>query len=116
MKSHHSYPRSDRIADLIKEEVALLFLHKINNPSLKVINVTDVRMSDDLKIAKVYYVCPKNFDKKHIHDDLDGVRGWMRRELSKSLNMRYTPSVEFIYDDVFESGMKIEKILKDINK
>jgi ribosome-binding factor A len=114
MKGKRSYPRSSRIADLIKEEVATLFIYSVNDPRLHGISITDVKMTEDLKVAKIYYVCSNKEDTDATNKGLKSVQGWVRKEISKKLNMRYTPELEFHYDDVFENGMKIDKIFKDI--
>ncbi len=114
MKGRLSYPRSNRIGDLIKEEVASLFINGVSDPRLTGVTITDVRLAEDLKIAKIYYVCGAKQDIPKVVKGLESVRGWVRREVSKRINMRYTPEMEFVYDDVFENGMNIDALLRNV--
>ncbi len=115
MKGRFSYPRSNRVADLIKEEVASLFIYSVNDPRLEgVISITDVKVTDDLKVARIYYICPKGTDLGPVEKGLESVRGWVRREISKKVNMRYTPEIEFKYDEVFENGMNMDEIFRKL--
>lgn len=107
-----SFSRSDRIADLIREEVALIFLNEVSDKRLKNINITDVRISPDLSVARIYYVTPNKKEDAVTKKTLDSVKGFVRKELSKKLELRRVPSLEFHYDLVFETGMGIEKLLK----
>lgn len=115
MKGRFSYPRSSRIADLIKEEVAALFIYSVSDPRVQgVVTITDVKVTDDLKTAKIFYVCPKGTELEAVKKGLESVKGWVRREISKKVNMRYTPEIEFNYDDVFESGMNLDDIFRKL--
>ncbi len=116
MKGRLSYPRSNRIGDLIKEEVASLFINEVNDPRIKGLTITEVRTTEDLKTATIYYVCSSEKDRAQTAKGLDSVKGWVRREISKRINMRYTPEILFAYDDVFENGMKMDDLLRTIKK
>ncbi len=110
-----TYPRSNRVADLIKEEVALIFVSSVSDPRLQGITITDVRVGDDLKIAKVYYVYHSGKERKSVLEGLSKVKGYIRREISKRIKLKRIPELEFLYDDVFEQGMSLEKTLKDFD-
>ncbi|MCX6113456.1 MAG: 30S ribosome-binding factor RbfA [Proteobacteria bacterium] len=109
-----SYARSTRIADLIKEEVATIFLNEVSDPRVKHITITDVRLGDDLKLAKIYYVSSEKHEDKTTVEGLSKAKGFIRREIAKRVKMRRVPDIEFHYDDVFEQGLKMENILRDI--
>jgi ribosome-binding factor A len=109
-----AYPRSTRIADMIKEEVANIFLKDISDPRLQNITITAVNLSPDLKLATIYYVLPSSSEDKELSKCLDRVKGFIRKQISQSINMRRTPELEFCYDDVFERGMNMEKILRGL--
>lgn len=114
MKGRFSYPRSNRIGDLIKEEIAALFINEVNDPRIKGLTITDVRVTDDLKTASIYYVCTSKEDRPQTAKGLESVKGWVRREISKRVNMRYTPEMVFVYDDVFENGMNMDELFRKI--
>jgi len=113
MKRHFSFPRSSRIADLIKEEVARLFINSIRDPRLQHLTITDVRVTDDLSLARIYYVSPDKKEMIDVTTALGSVNGFVKREISKNISMRKMPNIEFIYDDVFEQGMDFEEKLKN---
>jgi len=109
-----SYTRSSRVADLIKEEVANLFLTQVGDPRVQGITITDVRIGDDLKLAKIYYVSASRHEEQLMVEGLAKVKGFVRSAIAKSINLRRVPEIEFHYDEVFEQGMKMENLFRDI--
>ena len=109
-----SYSRSTRIADMIKEEVATIFLNEVSDPRVSSITITDVRLGDDLKLAKIYYISSEKHEDKITTEGLSKAKGFIRREIAKRVKMRRVPDIEFHYDDVFEQGMKMENLLRNI--
>ncbi len=114
MKEKKAYPRSTRIADMIKEEVASVFLKEVSDPRLQNITITTVKLSQDLKLASIYYVLSSAHEEKEVSQCLERVKGFVRKHISHNINMRRTPEIEFCYDDVFEHGMNMEKILRGL--
>jgi len=112
--NERAYPRSVRIADMIKEEVASIFLKEISDPRLQHVTITSVRLSPDLKLATIYYVLSSAEEEKNTSQCLEKVKGFVRKQVSHNINMRRTPEIEFCYDDVFEQGMHMEKILRGL--
>jgi len=107
-----SFKRADRVADTLKKEIAKLFLFEINDSRLASINITQVKLSDDLSVAKIYYV--NNEYKEETHLALSNVISFIKKNISKSLSLRKIPEFNFYYDDVFEEGFKIDKILSKL--
>ncbi|MBN1113850.1 MAG: 30S ribosome-binding factor RbfA [Oligoflexia bacterium] len=116
MKAGKSFPRSSRVADLIKEEVADILLFGVRDPRIRDVSITDVRIKDDLKIARIYYVSHEGDDKNIIAEGLGRAKGFIRSELARRIKIRRMPDLEFYYDDVFESGLKFDIVLKRIKK
>ena len=80
------------------------------------ISVTKVKVTTDLKYAKVYVSI---LNSKNIKDTMDGLKkssGFIRSELAKRVNLRNTPELIFEIDDSLEYGAKIDSILKDLKK
>ncbi len=102
------------MADLIKEEVANLFLREVSDPRVQGITITEVKLGDDLKLAKIFYVTSEKHEEKATAEGLVKVKGFIRRELAKRIDFRRVPDIEFHYDDVFEHGVKMENLLRDI--
>jgi ribosome-binding factor A len=111
-----SYPRSSRIADLIREEAAMLLLHGVSDPRVSGVSITDVIVSEDLENAKIYFVTRNSEDKKKAEQGLISAKGFIKKHLSKAISIRRLPEIYFIYDEVFENGIKFEQVLNKIKK
>jgi len=111
------YKRSQRVGDLLKEEIADIIMHKLNDPRIGFITVTGVDLTDDLKIAIVYVsVLKEEEEKTTTLDLLNAAKSFIRSELSKRVRLRYIPSIDFRTDASIEYGSKIEKLLDDIRR
>ena len=83
--------------------------------SESLVTVTEVKMTQDLKIARAY-VSIYGSDGDDVIDGLNDAAKTVQRELADRLELRYTPKVEFARDTSIEYGAKIEKLLKDIDR
>jgi ribosome-binding factor A len=109
------YKRADRVADVIQRELADLLQRRIKDPRLHRITVTGVELSDDLRVAKVFYCFwGESAEQEIVARGLDRARGFIRRELGKRLYLKFLPELDFRYDPSFEYGAKIERILKEL--
>lgn len=109
---NYSYKRADRVSDLLKEEISQLLLREVKDPHIGFITITDVEVSKDLQVAKVYYTILG--DKKQLRESaqaLNRVSRFIKRQLGKRLRMRYIPDIIFRYDHSLEYGDKIDHIL-----
>ena len=109
--------RAERVADLIKEEVSRIMLREIRDPRITQITITDVKVTDDLRNAKLFFI-PLGQDTV-TDETMAGLRqatGFLRKELGKNLRLRYVPSIEFLFDKSFAYGDRIERILADLHK
>ena len=111
--------RQLRVGEMIKQALGMLFIRdeaKLTNLSTKEITVTEVRMSQDLKIAKIF-VMPlggKNADK--IIEKLKEFSFVIRKVLSKKIVMKFLPKLYFVKDNSFDYAEKIENLIKQTNK
>jgi ribosome-binding factor A len=110
------YKRSQRVSDLLREEIADIAIHRLKDPRVGFITITGVDVTDDIKIAKVYVSILRSEDKKTTLDILNSAKSFIRSELSKRLRMKSIPSIEFRLDTSIEYGDKIEKLLKKIEE
>lgn len=110
----HPYKRSARIGDLIKEEVADIIMHKLKDPRLGFITVTDARISDDLKHAKIYISVLESAKKDETLKILTSSAGFIRSELAKRVKIKFIPQLVFKFDESIEYGAKIDKMLNEI--
>ena len=103
-----------KVQDLLHKEVAFLLLKEIQNPLIKAITISGVKVSKDLKYSEIYFTS-LNKDYKKIEIELNKASGFIRNELSKRLHLKRLPSLKFIYDKTAESSKKIEDIIKNLS-
>lgn len=117
MTSFTSFKRSDRVGDLIKSELSGILLKDVRDPRIKDITITGVKMSDDLRSAKIFFVpLGKETCSSEITEGLKRASTFLRRELGKKLQLRYVPDITFMYDSSFEHGDRIDRLLAEIQR
>ena len=109
--------RSERVAALIKHELASVIAQRLRDPRIGFSTITEVQMSDDLKYAKVFYsVLGSNEKKEETQKALDQARGYLQKDLAANLKLRFTPHLTFITDASLDEGMKIDGIIRKIRE
>ena len=111
--------RQLRVGELVKQNLGELFIRneaKIPSFSTKLITVTEVRMTPDLKTARAYVIPLGGVDTKETVRILTEFSHLVRRALSKRLDVKFLPKLNFVEDNSFEYAEKIEKIIKENNK
>ena len=109
--------RLNRIDEEMKKEVSHIITYDLKDPNITgLISVTKVKVSGDLKYAKVYVSMINAKDNKQVLATLKKSSGFVRTELAKRMNLRLTPEIIFIFDDSIEYGAKIDTILKEVMK
>ncbi len=107
--------RQLRVGELVKQNLGELFLRneaKIPSINSKMITVTEVRMTPDLKTARVYVIPLGGIDTKETVKILTENSHLVRKALSKRLDIKFLPKLTFVEDNSFEYAEKIEKIIK----
>jgi len=108
------YKRSQRVGDLVREEVADIIMCQLKDPRIGFVTVTGADMSDDLKMARIFVSILKPEDREQTIAILNDAKPFIRSALAKRLKMKFTPSVEFRLDASIEYGSKIDSLLKKI--
>lgn len=107
--------RQSRIDEEYKKEIGLIIDQKVKEPSITgLISVTKVKVTTDLKYAKVFVSILNSKDTKQTLAGLKKSSGFIRSELAQKINLRNTPELIFELDDSMEYGAKIDRILQDI--
>jgi ribosome-binding factor A len=109
--------RSERTSKLIQREISELLERVVNDPRLsKLISVTEVSLSPDLKHAKVYVsaLCNEINSKEDILAGFNNASGFLRKELAAHLKLKYTPQLSFHYDDSIERGARLLKLMGEL--
>ena len=119
MKKQNSYPvysqRQLRVGELIKQNIGEIFIRneaKIPTINTKIITVTEVRMTPDLKTARTYVIPLGGIDMSKTVSILTAYSHLVRRALSKKLDIKFLPKLAFIEDKSFEYAEKIERLIK----
>jgi len=107
--------RATRVADQLRIEIAEILSRKIKDPRVQFVTVTDVTMTADLRIARVYVTA---LDQEHFDQQtapgLKSAVGYIRAEIGRRLNLRYTPEVVFYRDTSAEYAQRMEKVLDSL--
>ena len=107
--------RQLRVGELVKQNLGELFIRneaKIPSINSKLVTVTEVRMTPDLKTARVYVIPLGGIDTKETVKILTEFSHLVRKALSKRLDIKFLPKLTFVEDNSFEYAEKIEKIIK----
>lgn len=110
----HPYKRSARVSDLIRKEVADIVMHKLKDPRLGFVTVTEAKVSDDLRHAIIYVSIFEDVKKDETLKILISSARFIRSELSKRVKIKFIPKLVFKLDESIEYGAKIDKILDEI--
>ena len=109
--------RTERVGPLIFEEVSRVLRNRLSDPRLDGLTFTKVKMTADLKIARVYFSVigsPEQVDLAK--EALAGAKGVFKRAISRNLSLRYMPELQFYYDQNLEYADKIERVLREIKQ
>ncbi len=107
--------RLDKISNLVKEEISLIFLYKLQDPEFGLLTITNVKVSPDLKQAKIYI---SFFDKEKRDvtlNKINDIKGFIRAELARRINLRITPELSFFIDDTLDYVEKMDNIFKKLH-
>ncbi len=111
-----SFPRSDRVAAHIQKVLSTALLKKIKDPRLDMAVVTGVKMSRDIKTARIYYtITGGDRAKKDVQQGFEEAKGYIKRVLAQQLGLRYMPEIKFFYDESIDYGSNIETLIKRIH-
>lgn len=102
-----------RVQDLLREEISLIIQRELQDQGLGFITVVEVKMSEDLKSAKVYIsVYGSEEEQKHTLEALKRSKGYIKFLLGKRVQLRYMPEITFLLDDTLERVQRMEEIFR----
>ena len=107
--------RQLRVGELVKQNIGEIFIRneaKISSIDSKLVTVTEVRMTPDLKTARVYVIPLGGVDTKETVKILTEYSHLVRKALSKRLDIKFLPKLTFVEDNSFEYAEKIERLIK----
>jgi ribosome-binding factor A len=109
------FARSDRVGGLIQRVLSELLHKNIKDPRLEMTSITGVKVSADLKSARIYFIT--SGDARRRQEAAEGFKtalGYLKRELARQMSLRYMPELKFLYDDSCDYGTRIDTILKSL--
>jgi len=107
------YARSERVAGLIQQVLAELLHKEIRDPRVAAATITGVKLTRDLRIAKVYFsISGDSAVRQAALDGFEKAKGFVKRELAQRMDLRYMPDLKFFYDESIDHGERIEALLK----
>lgn len=108
--------RLGRINEELRKEISNIITFELKDPNITgLISVTKVKVTPDLKFAKVYVSILNAKNNEKTLQGLKDSSGFIRTQIAKTVNLRITPQLVFELDDSIEYGMKIDSIIKNLN-
>jgi ribosome-binding factor A len=109
------YQRADRVGDLLVELISELLRKEIRDPRINAVTVTCVKVSKDLRHARVYFnLLGRSEDRKTVSAGLKSATGFIRSKVAKQLNLRFVPTLEFFYDESEDEAQRIDDLLNQV--
>jgi ribosome-binding factor A len=106
--------RTDRVADALQQLIAGLLLREIKDPRIGLVTITGVKISADLRHARVYFSCLGD-DARRAQSlrGLTSAAGFIRSQVARQLNLRVAPEIVFEFDPSLEQAERMSRLLKD---
>ena len=108
--------RTSRVGENVRDALVEVFRHDLKDVQVGLTSITGVDVSPDLHYARVFMSGFKEDETKQVIDALQKARGRVRHFLGKRIRLRYTPELDFKYDDAPERGGRIESLLAELNR
>jgi ribosome-binding factor A len=107
--------RPEKVAEQVREEIAQIVGYELEDPRVTMVTVTDVRMSDNLREARVFVTVSGTDDEAlNALKALRKAAPYVRRQLAFNLSLRHAPDIHFIRDTVEEKAARVDELLREI--
>jgi ribosome-binding factor A len=109
--------RPERIAELLLRELSDLLLRELKDPRLRGVNLTEVRLTDDLRHGRVFFSpFEGEVAGRAALAGFQSASGFIRKKIGRELGLRYTPEFDFEFDPSAERAARIDMLLKENRK
>lgn len=108
--------RLDKVESLIKEEISLILLQKVQDPRFNIITVTNVKVSPDIRHAKIYLSIFDKEKREALLTKVEEIKGLIRSQLAHRVSLRFVPELHFFIDDTLDYVEKMEGLFKKIHE
>lgn len=116
--AERGYDRTDRVSQKLHEILARLLLEEVRDPRVRNVEITDVEVSPDLRHAQVFWVVIEREGedgRAEAGEGLQTAKGFLKREIGERLETKFTPELDFRFDDSLERGRRIDELLEDVS-
>ena len=111
------FKRADRVGGQVQKELSDLLVKEIRDPRLDSVTIVGVKLSDDLRSARVYFSVSEGEESKvNALAGFKSASGYLRRQLGNRLELKYMPELRFIHDESFDRATRVSEILKTVQK
>ena len=108
-----SFSRADRVGGLIQKVLSNILKKDIKDPRLKMATITGVKVSRNLKQARIYFTTSGGIQKKsNAIKGFSSAYGFIKRTLAHELDLKYMPDIKFFYDESLEYGAHIDELIE----
>jgi ribosome-binding factor A len=105
--------RPERVAHLVQAELARLFLREAKDPRLREVTVTGVRMSPDLRLARVFFRTLGDATARSATEQALGrAAAFLKGQVGRGLGLRVTPELRFEYDTTPDQAQRLDDLLR----
>lgn len=109
--------RPDRVADLIRSELATLLVRAVHDPGIGFVTLTRVQLSPDLQQARVRYTTlGDDKARKATATALERATPFLRRQIGSRLRLKRVPELKFVYDESIAGQDRIEQLLNELRR
>lgn len=109
--------RIEKIQELMKQEISQIILQELKDPRIGFVTVTQVEVTRDLSLAKVYVSIMGNDEQiAKCWQGLNSSLGFVRREVGHRIRLRIVPELRFVLDKSLDYSDHIQKLLLQIEK
>ncbi len=109
------FKRADRVSEAIKREVSVMLTQEVKDPGIHFVTVTAVETTDDLRHAKIFVsILGDEKTRQESFEGLERAKGFLRAELGRRIQLRYTPEIQFRLDKSLDHAFKIRGILNKL--
>lgn len=108
------FSRTDRVAEQLKQELALLVQREVKDPRLGMVTISDARVSRDLGYADVYFTLLGENDPERVRENqkiLKHAGGFLRTQVARRMKLRHVPELRFHYDHSVARGNELSQLI-----
>jgi len=113
-----THDRPSRVGQQIQAVIAeILSRGLLRDPRIGFITVTGVKVSPDLRVAKVFYsMIGDGQQRRDTQEGLDAAKGFVRHEVTSRLKLKFSPEIYFAWDSSVSEGDKIDRLLREVRE